>query len=48
MQLKFTKMQGTGNDYIYLDCRQSGVPAEGRAVGRRNCPGGAFRWERTG
>ena len=28
MQLKFTKMQGAGNDYIYLDCRQSGVPAE--------------------
>ena len=26
MQLSFTKMQGAGNDYIYLDCRQSGLP----------------------
>src|SRR5699024_2780879 len=26
MQLHFTKMQGAGNDYIYLDCRQSGLP----------------------
>lgn len=26
MQLQFTKMQGAGNDYIYLDCRQSGLP----------------------
>ncbi len=22
----FTKMQGCANDYIYLDCRTSGVP----------------------
>lgn len=28
MKLEFTKMQGTGNDYIYLDCRYSGVPAD--------------------
>lgn len=28
MKLEFTKMQGAGNDYIYLDCRHSGVPAD--------------------
>lgn len=28
MKLNFLKMQGAGNDYIYLDCRQTGVPAE--------------------
>ncbi|MDD4849573.1 MAG: diaminopimelate epimerase [Gemmiger sp.] len=27
MQLSFTKMQGAGNDYIYLDCRATGLPA---------------------
>lgn len=27
MKLRFSKMQGAGNDYIYLDCRQSGLPA---------------------
>ncbi len=26
MRLHFTKMQGCGNDYIYLDCRGAGVP----------------------
>ena len=26
MKLSFTKMQGSANDYIYLDCRESGVP----------------------
>ena len=26
MKLSFTKMQGCANDYIYLDCRSSGVP----------------------
>ena len=26
MKLSFTKMQGCANDYIYLDCRASGVP----------------------
>lgn len=26
MKLRFTKMQGCGNDYIYLDCRTAGVP----------------------
>ncbi len=24
--LKFTKMQGLGNDYVYMDCTKSGVP----------------------
>ena len=28
MKLSFTKMQGCANDYIYLDCRASGVPAD--------------------
>ena len=28
MQLHFTKMHGCGNDYIYLDCRKTGLPAE--------------------
>lgn len=28
MQLHFTKMHGCGNDYIYLDCRETGLPAE--------------------
>ncbi len=35
MQLCFTKMQGCANDYIYLDCRQSGVPAEIAALSQR-------------
>ena len=26
MKFSFTKMQGCANDYIYLDCRASGVP----------------------
>ena len=28
MKLSFTKMQGCANDYIYLDCRTSGVPEQ--------------------
>lgn len=24
--IKFTKMQGLGNDYVYMDCTESGVP----------------------
>lgn len=28
MQLTFTKMQGAGNDYIYLDCRRTGLPPD--------------------
>ena len=28
MKLSFTKMQGCANDYIYLDCRESGVPEQ--------------------
>lgn len=27
MNLSFTKMHGCGNDYIYLDCRETGLPA---------------------
>ena len=26
MELNFTKMQGAGNDYLYLDCRRTGLP----------------------
>ena len=28
MKLAFTKMQGCANDYIYLDCRSAGLPAD--------------------
>ena len=35
MRLSFTKMQGAGNDYIYLDCRQTGLPAQAAAWSRR-------------
>lgn len=35
MQLSFTKMQGAANDYIYLDCRRSGLPAEIEALAVR-------------
>ena len=35
MKLSFTKMQGCGNDYIYLDCRAGGVPAGIGALCRR-------------
>lgn len=35
MKLQFTKMQGAGNDYIYLDCRQSGLPADPGALARQ-------------
>ena len=31
MELNFTKMQGAGNDYIYLDCRESGLPPQAAA-----------------
>ena len=35
MKLSFTKMQGCANDYIYLDCRTSGVPEEIAALSER-------------
>ena len=35
MKLSFTKMQGCANDYIYLDCRASGVPADIAALAQR-------------
>ena len=28
MDLHFTKMHGCGNDYIYLDCRETGLPEQ--------------------
>ena len=28
MELAFTKMQGCANDYIYLDCRKTGLPLQ--------------------
>ncbi len=38
MKQNFTKMQGCGNDYIYLDCRAQGVPANIAALCRAWCP----------
>lgn len=35
MKLSFTKMQGCANDYIYLDCRTSGVPEQIAALSQR-------------
>lgn len=35
MKLRFTKMQGAGNDYIYLDCRHDGLPADPAALARQ-------------
>ena len=35
MKLSFTKMQGCANDYIYLDCRETGVPARIGPLARR-------------
>lgn len=35
MKLSFTKMQGCANDYIYLDCRTSGVPEQTAALSER-------------
>ena len=35
MKLSFTKMQGCANDYIYLDCRASGVPADISALAQK-------------
>ena len=35
MKLEFTKMQGAGNDYIYLDCRRGGLPAEAGQLAAR-------------
>lgn len=36
--LHFTKMQGCGNDYIYLDCRTAGVPENIAALCLQLCP----------
>lgn len=46
MQLHFTKMHGCGNDYIYLDCRETGLPAE-IAVWSQNFLAGIFPLGRT-
>ena len=50
MKFSFTKMQGCANDYIYLDCRASGVPENivplARKLSARHlhlCPGNAGR-----
>ena len=37
MKLSFTKMQGCANDYIYLDCRKSGVPENIAALSEKLC-----------
>ena len=46
MKLNFTKMQGAGNDYIYIDCRAAGLPPDAAAWAVQL--GGIFRWVRTG
>ena len=35
MRLSFTKMQGCANDYIYLDCRTGGPPADIASLARQ-------------
>ena len=35
MKWQFTKMHGAGNDYIYLDCRQTGLPSDAGALAVR-------------
>ena len=35
MHLSFTKMQGCANDYIYLDCRERGVPEDIAALAQK-------------
>ena len=35
MKLSFTKMQGCANDYIYLDCREHGVPEDIAALAQQ-------------
>ena len=46
MKLSFTKMQGCANDYIYLDCRESGVPENIVAAGAGPVPAAFFRGSR--
>ena len=46
MKLSFTKMQGCANDYIYLDCRKSGVPENIAALSEK-LSGGIFPLVRT-
>lgn len=45
MKIQFTKMHGCGNDYIYLDCRESGLPEAvdqwSRVLSRRHFSVGA-------
>ena len=45
MRLEFTKMHGCGNDYIYLDCRDTGLPEDiarwSRTLSRRHFSVGA-------
>src|SRR5688572_5013228 len=33
--MRFTKMQGAGNDYVYVDCFQEPVPADAPELSRR-------------
>ena len=46
MKLPFTKMQGCANDYIYLDCRESGVRSRSQSC-PAGCPSGIFPLVRT-
>ena len=47
MKLSFTKMQGCANDYIYLDCRKSGVPENIAALSEKIVPAALFPLVRT-
>ena len=44
MKLPFTKMQGCANDYIYLDCREGGVPEQIRRAVLPAVPAAFFHW----
>ena len=35
MTIYFTKMQAAGNDYLYIDCRRTGLPADAAALAVR-------------
>ena len=36
--MKFTKMHGIGNDYVYVDCFAEPLPADPPALARRDRP----------
>ena len=48
LQLQFTKMHGCGNDYIYVDCRETGLPAQAAEWSRALSPAAFFGGGRRG